>query len=103
MKKNNLTLRIKRKWLEEIVFGKKRIEYRENRPFYLQRLVNKDADEGVFKEFDSVDFYCPIGQTGKNLNAEVEFKKTTYNEKDNVYEIHLGKIISHNLPKPKVK
>ncbi len=103
MEKNNLTLRIKRKWLEEIVFGKKRIEYRDNTNFYAQRLVITKGKEDVARDFDSVEFYCPIGSTGKNLRAEVKFKGLTYSEKLNQFEIHLGKIISHNLPEPKAK
>ncbi len=102
--KARLTLRIKRKWLEEIVFGKKRIECRDNTKFYAQRLLETDEDgDLVCRKFDEVYFYCPIGQTGQNLMDVVQYKKTDWNEKINQMEIYLGKVISHNLPTPKVK
>jgi hypothetical protein len=101
--KDSLILRIKRNWLEEIVFGKKRIEYRNNTLFYISRLLNKDVSESVWRKYKTVSFYCPLGATGKILRAEVEYKKTTYNEKNNQYLIHLGKVLKHNLPKPKAK
>lgn len=97
-KSATLTLRIKRVWLEEIVFGKKRKEYRDNSKFYQSRLVSKDL---YFLKYEKVYFYCPMGTTGKNLTAEIVFKETTYDEKDNIFVIHLGKILKHNLPKPK--
>ncbi|HET9135346.1 MAG TPA: hypothetical protein VFO76_01820 [Candidatus Kapabacteria bacterium] len=101
MEKHNLTLRIKRIWLEEIVFGKKKIEFRDNSEFYAQRLMIYRGDDEIPREFECVEFYCPIGATGKILRATVEFKKTICNLKKNCFEIHLGKIISHNLPKPR--
>ncbi len=90
-----LTLRIKKVWLEEIISGKKKIEYRDNTTFYWQR-IGKYLDletDAPCRYYDAVYFYCPIGTTGKILRATFECKKIAANVKDNCYEIHLGKQI----------
>jgi hypothetical protein len=94
-----LTLRIKKIYLDQIISGEKKIEYRDNTEFYWQRIgqyltkksaMGKEPDSTAFK---SVYFYCPIGATGKKIQATFQCKKIVGNLKTGQYEIHLGKKI----------
>lgn len=100
-KERLLTLRIKKVWLEEILSGKKKIEYRDNTEFYWQRIGQYMTKKAVMgkepdtKAFTSVYFYCPIGTTGKIIRATFQCKKIVGSVKNNRYEIHLGKQIKN--------
>lgn len=46
MQKYVLKLVVKKKWFDMIVSGKKTEEYREIKPYWIDKLVNQDADSG---------------------------------------------------------
>ena len=52
-KKKVLTLTISKEWYELIVAGEKNEEYREIKPYWASRLVNRDSESGMvgFDEF----------------------------------------------------
>ena len=75
-----LYLTIKKQWFDEIADGKKKIEYREIKPFWDRRLGKKKYSEVYFSNGYSHDAPQMI----------VECKKIV---KNSHYEIHLGKII----------
>lgn len=46
MQKYVLKLVVKKKWFDMIVSGEKTEEYREIKPYWIDKLVNQDADSG---------------------------------------------------------
>lgn len=87
--KKPLFLIMEKYWFDEILEGRKDIEYRDNTPFYQSRLLNK---QGEFRNYESV-----IMQVGYNKEArrmQIEIKKI---ENHGGFEIHLGKIIDTNF------
>jgi hypothetical protein len=79
-----LHLTLMRKWFLEILEGKKKIEYREIKPYWTKRLF---AD-GKQKKYDYIIF-----KNGYSKNApemKVEFLGVKIKEK---YEIILGKVL----------
>lgn len=75
-----LHLSLFRKWFDEILSGKKRVEYRDIKPYY-DRLLNKDYRE--------VKFINGYGSARPYLVASITkiIKSTKY------YEIHLGEVL----------
>ncbi len=49
----SLKLTIKKKWFDLIASGEKTVEYREYKPYWIARLLNKD---GSFREYNEVLF-----------------------------------------------
>ncbi len=47
--KKVLNLTLTKKWFDLIVSGRKRIEYREYKPYWISRIDGKDFDEICFK------------------------------------------------------
>lgn len=73
-------------WFDEILSGRKKIEYRVNTPFYQSRFFTKD---GTYRNYKNV-----LMQVGYNADARrmiIEIKKIVL---DGDFEIHLGKVIS---------
>lgn len=90
LEKKPLFLIMQQFWFDEILHGRKNIEYRENTPFYRSRLINKDNE---IKNYSSV-----IMQVGYHKNAQrmtVEIEKIDLD--DDYFEIYLGKIIDKNF------
>ena len=58
-KKKVLTLTISKQWFDMIVAGKKNEEYREIKPYWASRLINKQSESGdvLFDEFGG---YCRV-------------------------------------------
>ena len=56
--KDTLRLPIKGKWFNKIVSGDKKEEYRDIKPYYKSRFLNKD---GSFKSFKYVEFVNGYG------------------------------------------
>lgn len=82
-----LYLTLKKKWFDLIASGKKKIEYREIKPYWDKRLN---------KKYDIICF-----RNGYGLNAPsilIEYKKLTYGHFQNkrCYAIKLGKILKNN-------
>ena len=77
-----LTLPIKKKWLDMIVSGEKKEEYREITPYYTARFHNRESDEeninecilrnGYSKDSPSIgiDFWLDIGKGREDWGAE---------------------------------
>ena len=83
-----LFLIMQKKWFDEILSGRKKIEYRDDTQFYRSRL----AKDGKFRNYKSV-----VLQVGYNADAQrmtVEVKNITL---DDCFEIHLGEIIEKNF------
>lgn len=75
-----LHLTLKKKWFDLIAIGKKKIEYRENKPYWKTRLEGREYDEIHFKNGYGPD--VPF--------MRVEWKGCSLKED---YEIKLGRIL----------
>ena len=83
-----LHLTLHRKWFKQILEEKKKIEYREIKPFWTKRLFDED---GKPKKYDLILF-----RNGYSKDApimKIEFKGISITDN---YEIHLGNILSTN-------
>lgn len=98
-----LHLTLKKKWFDLIASGQKKLEFRENKPYWAKRLVDKN---GIGKKFDIVRFkngYGPnvpmvdvefigIGFTGSPWftprHSEILWNQTIV--------IQLGKVLANN-------
>jgi hypothetical protein len=93
-----LALRIKREYLQQIVAGTKKIEYRDNVKHYTLRFCerlngeifyNMWKSKGFrFKKIDSLRLYVSSKEY-----AIVELKKITLPEPYETYFLHLGKVL----------
>lgn len=70
MKKKVLTLTVSKQWFDKIVSGEKTEEYREIKPYWSSRLVNKQAESGEVL-FDEFGGYCRV-------IGELEYKPYTH-------------------------
>ena len=75
-----LRLTLHRKWFDDIVAGKKKIEYREIKPYWTQRLDGKSFDEIHFRN----------GYGSHRPFIRVECNGIS---KNSCYNIHLGEIL----------
>ncbi|MBF4991074.1 ASCH domain-containing protein [Methylophilus sp. QUAN] len=64
-----LYLTLTKEWFDLIVSGVKTVEYREIKPYWAKRLLNKD---GTPKHFDAVHFRNGYGRS--NPNALLEYQ-----------------------------
>lgn len=112
MKKNTkqIGLRIKREYLDAIVEGTKKEEYRDFSPFYVKRFLimdeEGDSDTFSFKNFDRLKLY--VGNTPDAPYAIVKVTRrllVVYENKipegrkkgDMEFVFKLGKVIDTNL------
>ena len=101
-----LSLRIKKQYLDEIISGTKKIEYREENDFYAERLgIIEDGEVIDTKQFDTVKFY-----TGEKTDCQFAIVKCNgvylvryeneipegMKKGDMAYEIELGEVLKHN-------
>ncbi len=100
MTKRILHLTLKKKWFDLIAQGKKKEEYREDKPYWRNRLMEKCSCCSVYsqlKQFDEVHFKngyhkkCPFMRVKwkRMYQAKVDFEDK---EKD-MFVIKLGKIL----------
>ena len=86
---NNLYLFLKYKWYDSIESGQKTSEYREIKPYWINRLENK--------HYDTVTFQRGFTKNPPKMMFKIlEIKKTTLPndlKKAEVYEIKLGERI----------
>ena len=85
MKKyDRITTTIKREWLAEIIAGKKKIEYREVKPYWTKRLKST-----------TVPFELRLinGMTPPVPEVTVLIHKITTNRRAKEYELHIKKIL----------
>jgi len=80
-----LHLTLMKKWFDEILTGKKKIEYREIKPYWTTRLFD---EKGNPKHYDLILFRNGYNKDSRKMI--VEFKGIRTGEE---YEILLGKLI----------
>ena len=78
-----LTTTIKREWLREIVAGRKRVEYREIKPYWIQRL---SAVKPPFA------LRLINGMQAKAPEVTVVVRKVRKNARSGSFELHLGAV-----------
>ena len=80
-----LHLTLKKKWFDEILSGKKKVEYREIKPYWQIRLID---NKGIPIDYKKIVFKNGYG---KNVPIMVvEYLGLNISDK---YEIQLGKIL----------
>lgn len=80
-----ITTTIKREWLREIVAGRKRVEYREIKPYWIAKLRSIE-----------VPFLLRIinGMQDRAPEATIVVRRVRTNRRLGLFELHLGKIIN---------
>ena len=81
---HRITTTIKREFLREIIAGRKRIEYRELKPYWTNRL------EDVEPPFE---LHLINGMSTNAPRVLVEVRKVRKDKRGYQYELHLGKIL----------
>lgn len=76
-----LTLRIQKYWLDEIMAGRKKTEYRDIKKYYESRIENKDITEVLFI----------VGYAKDAKRVLYKVTKIKKNSSKGRYEIRLGK------------
>lgn len=89
MDKKILYLTVKKKWFDLIKSGEKRKEYREIKPYWTMRLLDKD---GIIRAFDEIHFRNGYGNNAPLVKTEW-WGMITW---DGRYEILIGDIINNN-------
>lgn len=80
-----LTTTIQREWLREIIAGRKKVEYREIKPYWDRRLDGRQ---------------CPFllrlinGMTKSNPEVTVRIDRIRRNSSSGNYELHIGAVIN---------
>lgn len=79
-----ITTTIKREWLREIAAGRKRIEYREIKPYWTRRL-----------EEVQVPFLLRLinGMQSKAPEVTVLVKRVCKNTRSGNFELHIGRVV----------
>lgn len=102
--KKILNLTVKKKWFDMIVSGEKKIEYREYKQYWKQRLIagidiSKDKSKRIMNCFDEIVFRngykknSPVCRT-EFVETTIENCKNPYTEKvEMCFCIELGKIL----------
>jgi hypothetical protein len=80
-----LKLFIKREWFDQIQTGKKKIEYRDNSPFWRSRLYDKN---GKKRKYESIEFINGYKRYAPRMCTT--FKG--FDLKRNSIHIHIGKV-----------
>lgn len=88
-----LTLIIKQAWLDEILSGRKTIEYRQLKRSQLGKYtwVSNEDGKRYLTKYDLIRFY--VGYNKDRQTALVEITDTTYDGENQLVEYHLGKIL----------
>ena len=89
VEKKPLFLIMEKVWFDEIYSGRKKIEYRDDSPFYRSRLMNK---KGQFRNYETA--LLQVGYHKDARRMTVEIKDIIL---DDGFEIHLGKITDQNF------
>lgn len=91
-----LTLNIKKVWFDEIMAGRKVIEYRELKQSTLGKYTWVRSEDGkrYLKKYDAIRFY--VGYNKDRLSALIEVIDTTFDGENQVVEYHLGKVLEKN-------
>lgn len=84
--KRVLYLTLKKKWFDRIRSGKKKVEYRQVKPYWIKRLFDED---GVIRVWDEVHFRNGYGKDKPLVIAE--WRGTV--KVAGFYQIHIGKLL----------
>jgi hypothetical protein len=82
---DKITTTIERQWLREIAAGRKRVEYREIKPYWTERLSRVKAP---------FELRLINGMQVKAPEITVLVRSVGENEREGCYELHISKIIS---------
>lgn len=88
-----LTLIIKQVWFDEILAGRKDIEYRQLKQTQLNKYtwVSNEDGKRYLTKYDVIRFY--VGYNKDRQTALVEITDTTYDGVNQLVEYHLGRIL----------
>ncbi len=88
-----LTLIIKQEWLNEILAGRKTIEYRQMKQSQIGKYtwVSNEDGKRYLTKYDLIRFY--VGYSKDRQTALVEITDTTYDAENQLVEYHLGRIL----------
>jgi len=88
-----LTLIIKQVWLDEILAGRKDIEYRQLKQTQLGKYtwVSNEDGKRYLTKYDLIRFY--VGYNKDRHTALVQITDTTYDGENQLVEYHLGRIL----------
>lgn len=88
-----LSLIIKKVWFDEIIAGRKKIEYRELKQTTLSRYtwVSNEDGKRYLKKFDAIRLN--VGYNKNRESALVEVVDTTFDADGQIVEYHLGKVL----------
>lgn len=89
LEKKPLFLIMEKVWFDEIYSGRKKIEYRNDSPFYRSRLMNK---KGQFRNYENALLQVGYNKDGQRMTIEI-----TDIVLEGDFEIHLGNIIGQNF------
>lgn len=84
-----LFLIMEKYWFDEILSGRKNIEYRADTPFYRSRFITKD---GKYRNYKTV--LMQVGYNADTRRMTIEIEKIVL---DGDFEVHLGKILEKNF------
>ena len=91
MKERILNLTLKKKWFDLIASGKKKIEYREIKKYWIQRLFNNNGRE--FRPYDFIIFRNGYKKDSPKMKIVYRGLSIKEFEGKDHYALHLGKII----------
>jgi len=88
-----LNLIIKQAWLDEILAGRKTIEYRQLKQSQLGKYtwVSNEDGKRYLTKYDLIRFY--VGYSKDRQTALIEITDTTYDGENQLVVYHLGKIL----------
>jgi hypothetical protein len=82
---DKITTTIKREWLKEIAAGRKRVEYRQLKPYWTERLARVDAPF-LLRLINGMQPNAP------ELTVLVE--RVRKNSRSKQFELHLGQVVN---------
>lgn len=97
-----LKMTLNKEFFDQILSGEKIEEYRDFTPFWESRLLEKDTEEIVFREYDAIEFKNGYGAEvptmlvewkGAELALWDDAPENSENPEDYSFIIHLGKIL----------
>ncbi len=80
-----LHLTLMKEWFDQILDGTKKVEYREIKPYWTKRLIDKDGEP---IEYDAILFRNGYSRAARKMKVEFEGLRTRKE-----YEILLGKVL----------
>lgn len=79
-----ITTTIKREWLREIAAGRKRIEYREIKPYWIRRLSGIESPF-LLRLINGMQLKAP--------EVTIEVTRVRKDARSGTFELHLGRLV----------